>query len=167
MSPVQLTRQSLASFAACAASLILLIAVPAMAGNLEPSLEAAMKPANIAPEPPLEWDSFDSFGVYVHEKAAMENLEAMAEHLNPYGCEYFVIDNGWFGEYKLKPGTLYPLEKHASDVWLNKYGQVIASKVYFSGGLKPIVDRCHHKLTSSSAIEIDINPDGVLLLHYE
>jgi hypothetical protein len=41
----------------------------------------------IAPKPPLGWNSFDSYGVYLHEKAAMENVEAMAEHLKPYGCE--------------------------------------------------------------------------------
>ncbi len=97
----------------------------------------------IAAKPPLGWNSFDSYGVYLHEKAAMENLEAMAEHLEPYGYEYFVIDNGWFGEYKLKPGTLYPLEKHASDVRLNEFGHVIPSETYFAGGLKPIIDRCH------------------------
>lgn len=99
--------------------------------------------APIAPKPPLGWNSFDSYGVYLHEKAAMENLEAMGKHLQPYGYEYFVIDNGWFGEYQLKPGTLYPLEKHASDVRLNESGHVIASKTYFPGGLKPIIDRCH------------------------
>lgn len=101
------------------------------------------EPTPIAPKPPLGWNSFDSYGVYLHEKAAMENLEAMAKHLEPYGYEYFVIDNGWFGEYKLKPGTLYPLEKHASDVRLNEHGHVIPSKTYFPGGLKPITDRCH------------------------
>jgi alpha-galactosidase len=101
------------------------------------------EPTPIAAKPPLGWNSFDSYGVYLHEKAAMENLEAMAKHLEPYGYEYFVIDNGWFGEYKLKPDTLYPLEKHASDVRLNEHGHVIASKTYFPGGLKPIIDRCH------------------------
>jgi alpha-galactosidase len=104
---------------------------------------ANAEPGPIAPKPPLGWNSFDSYGVYLHEKAAMENLEAMAKHLEPYGYEYFVIDNGWFGEYKLKPGTLYPLEKHAGDVNLNEYGHVIASKTYFADGLKPIIDRCH------------------------
>lgn len=97
----------------------------------------------LAPKPPLGWNSFDSYGVYLHEKAAMENLEAMAVHLEPFGYEYFVIDNGWFGEYKLKPGTLYPLEKHAGDVRINEYGHVIPSNTYFPNGLKPIIDRCH------------------------
>ena len=54
---------------------------------------------DLAPAPPMGWNSYDSYGVYLHEKAAYANLEAMAEKLKPYGYEYFVIDNGWFGEY--------------------------------------------------------------------
>jgi alpha-galactosidase len=105
--------------------------------------DAGAEPKSIAPTPPLGWNSFDSYGVYLHEKAAIANLEAMAQKLEPFGYEYFVIDNGWFGEYKLKPGTLYPLEKHASDVRINEYGHVIPSKTYFPGGLRPIIERCH------------------------
>jgi len=126
-----------------AASLVLAIVVCATAGNRDRSLHAATGPGQIASKPPLGWNSFDSYGVYLHERAAMANLEAMAEHLKPYGYQYFVIDNGWFGEYALKPGTLYALEKHASDVRLNEYGHVMPSKAYFPGGLKPIIDRCH------------------------
>jgi alpha-galactosidase len=102
---------------------------------------AAEKP--IAAKPPLGWNSFDSYGVYLHENAAMANLEAMAEILAPYGYEYFVIDNGWYGEYKLKPETLFPVERHASNVRLNEFGQVMPSKAYFPGGIKRIADRCH------------------------
>ncbi|MDI1248994.1 MAG: glycoside hydrolase family 27 protein [Lacunisphaera sp.] len=97
----------------------------------------------LAAKPPLGWNSFDSYGVYLHEQAAWANLESMAQKLAPYGYEYFVIDNGWFGEYRLKPGTLYPLEKHASDMRLDEFGHVIPSQTYFPGGLKPIIDRCH------------------------
>lgn len=104
---------------------------------------ATQAAVDIAPTPPLGWNSFDSYGVYLHEKAALANLEAMAELLEPYGYEYFVIDNGWFGEYELKEGSLYPLEKHASDVRLNEYGYVLPSKTYFPNGLKPLIERCH------------------------
>ena len=34
--------------------------------------------AGIAKYPPMGWNSFDSYGVYLHEDAAMKNLEAMA-----------------------------------------------------------------------------------------
>jgi hypothetical protein len=35
----------------------------------------------LAKTPPMGWNSFDSYGVYLHEKAAMENVEAMAKKL--------------------------------------------------------------------------------------
>lgn len=49
----------------------------------------------LAPTPPMGWNSFDSYGVYLHEEAAYANLEAMAKKLKPHGYEFFVIDNGW------------------------------------------------------------------------
>ncbi len=98
-------------------------------------------PRTLAPTPPMGWNSFDSYGVYLHEQTALANLEAMATKLKPHGYDYFVIDNGWFGEYKLQPGTLFAAEKHAHHLNLNKYGHFQPSKVYFPNGFKPIVDR--------------------------
>ncbi len=94
-------------------------------------------------KPPLGWNSFDSYGVYLHEQAALKNLEAFAKKLSPHGYEYFVIDAGWFGEFELRPGTIYPAEKHARKVNLNEYGLLQPSKTYFPNGLQPIIDRCH------------------------
>lgn len=102
-----------------------------------------MKSKPLALTPPMGWNSFDSYGVYLHEKAAYANLEAMAEKLKTHGYEYFVIDNGWFGEYALQEGTIYPAEKHAHDIRINEYGHFLPSQVYFPGGLKPIADRAH------------------------
>ena len=99
--------------------------------------------AELAPAPPMGWNSFDSYGVYLHEQAALANVEAMAKKLRPFGYAYFVVDNGWFGEYRLQPGTLYPAEKHAHDVNVNAFGYFMPSKVYFPNGLRPIADRCH------------------------
>ncbi len=97
----------------------------------------------LAQTPPMGWNSFDSYGVYLHEDAAFANLEAMADKLKPHGYEYFVIDNGWFGEYTLQEGTIFSAEKHAHDIRINEYGHFLPSEVYFPGGLKPIADRCH------------------------
>ena len=83
------------------------------AGAMEDSVDRVL-----ASSPPMGWNSFDSYGVYLHEQAAFDNLEAMAEKLKPHGYEYFVIDNGWFGEYALQEGTIFPAEKHAHDVRL-------------------------------------------------
>lgn len=93
--------------------------------------------------PPMGWNSFDSYGVYLYEEAAMANLEAFAKKLVPHGYNYYVIDAGWFGEYDLKPGTIYPKEKHAKKLNINEYGLLQPSKTYFPNGLKPIIDRCH------------------------
>lgn len=97
----------------------------------------------LAQTPPMGWNSFDSYGVYLHEKAAMENLEAFAKKLKPHGYEYFVIDAGWFGEFELRPGTIYPAEKHAKKMNFNEYGLLQPSETYFPNGLQPIIDRCH------------------------
>ena len=97
----------------------------------------------LAQTPPMGWNSFDSYGVYLHEEAAMENLEAIAEKLKPHGYEYFVIDAGWFGEFELRPGTIYPAEKHAKKMNYNEYGLLQPSETYFPSGLQPIIDRCH------------------------
>ncbi len=97
----------------------------------------------VAETPPMGWNSFDSYGVYLYEEAALKNVEAFAEKLKPHGYEYFVIDAGWFGEFELKGNTIYPKEKHAKKLNFNEYGLLQPSETYFPNGLKPIIDRCH------------------------
>lgn len=118
-------------------ALLILLSVACKNNTTEP------ENAIIAETPPMGWNSFDSYGVYLHEDAAMANLEAFAEKLKPYGYEYFVIDAGWFGEFELRPGTIYPAEKHAKKMNFNEYGLLQPSKTYFPNGLQPIIDRCH------------------------
>ena len=99
----------------------------------------------LAETPPMGWNSYDSYGIYLHHETAMQNIDAMAEKLLPYGYSYFVIDAGWYGEYKLVEGTLLPAELHASELNMNEYGLLQPSKCYFPQGLKPIIDRCHER----------------------
>jgi len=107
------------------------------------SSKSQFRIADQAPKPPLGWNSFDSYGVYLHHEAAMKNIKAMAEKLKPHGYEYFVIDGGWYGEFSLEEGTIYPKEKHAANVNFNEYGIYQPSKTYFHQGFKPIVDYAH------------------------
>jgi alpha-galactosidase len=121
--------------------------------------------SSMAPKPPLGWNSFNSYGVYLHHDAAIANLKAMAEKLKPYGYEYFVIDGGWHGEFKLVEGTLFPREKHADEVHLNEFGIPQPSKTYFGKGFKPIVDYTHklglkiglHLMRGISRKAVDLN----------
>lgn len=109
-------------------------------GKSDPIVEPKEK-ATIALKPPLGWNSFDSYGVYLHQDAAMANLEAFAEKLQPFGYEFFVIDLGWYAEYEFFPGTKFPNERHAKDINIDEYGLYEPSNCYFPNGLKPIFDR--------------------------
>jgi len=73
----------------------------------------------------------------------MANLKAMVKMLKPHGYEYFVIDGGWYGEFKLVEGTLYPGEKHAKNVNYNEYGIYQPSKTYFPKGFGELVEYAH------------------------
>jgi len=114
-----------------------------MSNKNEKRSKVQFKISELAPKPPLGYNSFDSYGVYLHNDAAIAGIKAMAEKLKPYGYEYFVIDAGWFGEFKLVPGTMYSSEKHAVELNMNEYGILQPSKTYFSKGFKPIVDYAH------------------------
>lgn len=97
----------------------------------------------LAPTPPMGWNSYDSYGVYFHEKAAYENLKVFAKTFKPLGYEYFVIDGGWYIEYDFQPGTIFPILDKGKGVNMNEYGYFIPSKTYFPNGLKLIADECH------------------------
>lgn len=99
----------------------------------------------IISKPPMGYNSYDSYGVYLNQDAAIRNIDELARRYKQYGYEYFVIDAGWFGEYKLRPGTMYPMEKFAADLRINEYGLLQPSKTYFPNGLKVLADRCHAK----------------------
>jgi hypothetical protein len=105
--------------------------------------ERTFKP--LAPKPPMGWNSFDSYRLDIHEQACMENLKTFVEVFKPLGYEYFVIDAGWYYEYKLRPGTLIPVagDDKILDDNLDKYGYLIPSHCFFPNGLKPIADACH------------------------
>lgn len=97
----------------------------------------------LADKPPMGWNSFDSYGVYCYEEAAFANMKAMDTKLKPYGYTYFVIDNGWFGEYQLEENTHFSVERHASDIRINEYGLFEPSLTYFPNGFKHLIDSCH------------------------
>ena len=91
--------------------------------------------------PPLGWNSFDSYGIYLNEKNATANIEEMAGRYLPFGYEYFVIDAGWYFENEVLQGSNYPVKE--SSPALDQYGVYEPSKTYFQGGIKPLADKAH------------------------
>lgn len=93
--------------------------------------------------PPLGWNSYDSYGLYINEKQTMENLEAFNEKLKPFGYKYFVLDSGWFIEYDSINDGYFDKDKLYRKVHINEYGLLQPSKSFFPNGFKPIIKRCH------------------------
>ncbi len=64
-----------------------------MMGNLP---GAAGQTVEVAPTPPMGWNSWDSYGLTITEPQFRANAEALKTKLLPFGWQYAVIDEGWF-----------------------------------------------------------------------
>ena len=64
-------------------AILLLAAMPAFSQDL-------------APTPPMGWNSWDSWGMSIDEAGVRAEADYMAQHLKSYGWQYVVIDEGWF-----------------------------------------------------------------------
>lgn len=51
-----------------------------------------------APQPPMGWNSWDSYGLTITEPEFRANVAVLAAKLKPFGWNYAVIDEGWFLE---------------------------------------------------------------------
>jgi hypothetical protein len=93
--------------------------------------------------PPMGWNSFDCYGIFINEEQALANLEAFINKLKPAGYEYFVIDAGWYSEYEFQFDKSKPVNKDSAVNIIDEYGRYIASPRLFPRGLKYIADKCH------------------------
>src|SRR5574344_2155316 len=50
---------------------------------------------DVAPFPPMGWNSYDYYNTTVNEAQVRQNAEYMAKNLKKYGWEYVVIDIQW------------------------------------------------------------------------
>jgi len=103
-------------------------------------------PEPLAPTPPMGFNSYDSYGNFLFEETAIQLMDVMAEKYLPFGYEYFVIDLGWYNEYKLIDGTQIIDFNNSPDLFnLDTNGLPEPSKTFFPGGIKPLVDYAHSK----------------------
>lgn len=62
--------------------------------------------AQLAPKPPMGWNSWDSYGLSVTEEEYRVNATVEADRLLPYGWQYAVVDEGWYlPNPEAKPGA--------------------------------------------------------------
>src|ERR1700753_1240690 len=72
---------------------VLLLAGPAIAAN------------DLAPTPPMGWNSWDSYGLSVTEAEYKANVSWFHQHLQPLGWQYVVVDEGWYLQHPGQKGA--------------------------------------------------------------
>jgi alpha-galactosidase len=87
----------------------------------------AQKFSNLAPTPPMGWNSWNKFACNVNEKLIRETADAMVSSgLKDAGYEYINIDDCWHGER-------------------DSLGFITSDKVNFPSGIKSLADYIHSK----------------------
>ena len=61
-------------------------------------LRVGAEDKNLAPTPPMGWNSWDSYGLTVNEAQFRANMTVMAAQLKEFGWQYVVVDEGWYLE---------------------------------------------------------------------
>jgi alpha-galactosidase len=99
----------------------------------------------LAANPPMGWNSWDSFGTTVKEADVKENADWLARNLKRYGWEYVVVDMEWFVTNPRASGN-----STASHFSADGYGRYVPAENRFpssanGSGFKPLADYIHSK----------------------
>ncbi len=107
--------------------------------------------AQLAPKPPLGWNSYDCFGFDVHEDEVKENADYMATNLLEYGWEYVVIDFLWYVDgLTVAAWNDNRKEAYRDSILIDDYGRMLPRLDKFpsaigDAGLKSLGDYVHDK----------------------
>lgn len=93
--------------------------------------------------PPMGWNSWDSWGSSITEAEFRETVQAIHQHLQPYGWQYAVIDEGWYAQHpenseKALPRGLVISGDGRYMPAINRFPSASNGQ-----GLKPIADYVH------------------------
>ncbi len=118
---------------------IIVNAVRMPAGGPASAREKSRPPAaNLAPAPPMGWNSYDSYGGDINEQQVKANARYMADHLAIYGWKYVVVDYYWY----------YPSGHVKGSPVMDDYGRLLPAPNRFPSaaggqGFKPLADYIH------------------------
>ena len=98
---------------------------------------------NLAPTPPMGWNSWDSYGTTVREQDVKANADVMARDLKKYGWQYVVVDIQWYEPHA--QGHEY---KKGAPLQMDEYGRLTPAANRFpsaagGAGFKPLADYVH------------------------
>ncbi len=102
---------------------------------------------DVAPFPPMGWNSYDYYNTMVNEDEVKANADFMAKNLKKYGWEYVVIDIQWSDPDagKMNPHVQYIPFSHFC---IDEYSRQIPAPNRFPSsrdgkGFKPLADYIH------------------------
>ncbi|MEQ3236568.1 glycoside hydrolase family 27 protein [Bacteroides cellulosilyticus] len=100
--------------------------------------------SELAPTPPMGWNSWDCFGLDVTEEEVKRNADYMARELKDLGWQYVVVDLGWYA-----PGVTTANYKQRNIPMLtDEYGRLIPVPERFPSstggkGFAPLAEYVH------------------------
>lgn len=97
----------------------------------------------IAPVPPLGWNSWDCYGAAVTEEEIRGNAEYMSQHLKDYGWSYITVDIQWY-----EPGANSSQYRPFVPLIMDEYSRLMPAENRFPSaaggqGFKPLADYVH------------------------
>ncbi len=111
-----------------------------------PLAAQARPPRNIrdlAPRPPMGWNSWDSFAATINEEQARANAAVMADKLLPHGYDVFTVDIQWY-----EPGAVGFEYRVGVELAMDGNGRLLPAPNRFPSaaggrGFKPLADFAH------------------------
>ena len=102
---------------------------------------------NVAPTPPMGWNSYDYYNTMVTESDVRANAEFMATHLKQFGWEYIVVDIQWSDP---NAGSLVPAVQYVpfTHFCLDEFSRQIPAQNRFPSsangkGFAPLAEYIH------------------------
>lgn len=101
---------------------------------------------DVAPTPPMGWNSWDCYGPTVTELEVRANADYMAARLKECGWEYVVVDIRWYVDNDKAHGY----NEKDPIITIDEYGRVVPAVNRFpssvnGNGFKPLADYVHSK----------------------
>jgi alpha-galactosidase len=109
---------------------ILLSVVPCLAATTE-----------LAPTPPMGWNSWDSYGLSITEAEYKANASWLHRHLQHLGWQYVVVDEGWYARQPGQKGAAQGFVMDGDGRYLvadNRFPSAASG-----AGFKPLADWVH------------------------
>ena len=99
----------------------------------------------LAPTPPMGWNSWDSYGTTVREEEVRRQADYMAAHLRQFGWQYIIVDIQWY-----EPNAQAHGYRPNAHLIMDANGRTVPAPNRFPSaangqGFKPLADYVHSK----------------------